>query len=211
VNVDVIYCFPQVEIRTYYALAVRFADTYRQFRPTTPHTLRVGLNGGDPNLNFVKQPFHDIDAQFHQHSNVGWDVGLFQDAAVRFPCDLMVFLGAPVHFHQPNWLEIMCEAYVNHGPALFGCWAYLSPNWHVRTTCFWCPPELVSTYPYLVGSTRPMRYQFEHGQNSLTRHAMSAGLDCIMVTRKGCFPFDQWQNHAPGLEDSLVCDQFTHR
>ena len=210
-NVDVVYVFPQVEIRTYQVLANRFADTYRQFRPSIPHQLHVILNGGEPNLNFAKLPFHDIDCQLHSHNNVGWDIGAFQMAASRFPCDLMVFLGAPVHFHQPGWLELMCEAYINYGPALFGCWAYLSPNWHVRTTCFWCPPEVVNTYPHIIGNTRQMRYEFEHGGLSLTRHAMSAGLDCIMVTRKGCFPFSDWLNRAPGVEDSLVLDQFTHR
>jgi hypothetical protein len=105
----------------------------------------------------------------------------------------------------------MVAAFLDHGPALFGCWGYLYPNWHIRTTAFWMPPQLLQTYPLGISSNRSSRYEFEHGQRSFTRHVMSAGLGCIMVTNTGCYQFADWQNHAPGVEDSLVLDQHTHR
>jgi hypothetical protein len=196
-----------VNSRVYFPLAKRFADTWRQF---PGHSLHLLCNGSDPHPSDLI-PFKGIDYETHTCSNLGWDVGAFQFIAESLPCDLLVCLGAPVHFHKPGWLEAMVESYINHGPALYGCWAYLSPNWHVRTTVFWCPPILIQSYPLQVTSSRASRYDFEHGPHSITRHAMSAGFETLMVTRKGVFPFSDWLNHAPGVEDSLVLDQHIHR
>jgi hypothetical protein len=131
-------------------------------------------------------------------------------AADTLHCDLLVCLGAPVHFHRSGWLDRMVDAYLHNGPALYGCACYLSPNWHVRTTVFFCPPQLIQSYPLIIGSTRESRYGFEHGPKSFTRHVLSAGLPCLMVTWSGIFPFEQWEGHAPGPRDILVWDQHVH-
>lgn len=206
-RVAVCYVFPMVNQRVYFPLAQRFCDSWRRY---PGHSLHVLCNGGVPSPR-DKLPFDGLTNDFHPCTNIGWDIGAFQWAADAIPCDLLVCLGAPVHFHRLGWLERMADSYLEFGPSLFGCWAYLAPNWHVRTTCFWCPPELLQSYPYDVGSTRASRYAFEHGSTSFTRHVLDSGFDCIMVTTKGCFPFDQWQDHAPGVEESLVLDQWTHR
>lgn len=209
-KIAVCYVYPLIEANRYFVLANRFADTYRYVPSGYEHELHVLKNGGNPN-HAGMSAFSGVSHIPHNYDNTGWDVGAFQKAAVEIPCDLLVCLGAPVHFHKPNWLAFMAEAYIQNGPALYGCWAYLSPNWHVRTTCFWCPPELLNAYPIDVGSSRRSRYDFEHGNNSLTRFALKAGLECLMVTRNGIFPFSQWQDHAPGVEESLVLDQHIHR
>ena len=206
-NVAVVYVFPLVNSRIYFPLAQRFTDTWRKFPGSNLHVI---CNGSRP-VPVELRPFDGLGAQFHVHDNSGWDVGAFQLAAETIPCDLLICLGAPVHFHQPEWMGRMVEAYIQNGPALYGCWAYLAPNWHVRTTVFWCPPQLLQSYPYVIGSARASRYGFEHGDNSFTRHVLKAGFDCFMVTRTGCYPFDQWDNHAPGVEDSLCLDQHIHR
>lgn len=201
------YVYPMVKTSVYFPLAKRFADSWRQFPGENLHLL---CNGAQPRALDLR-PFGDLAHTAHGCSNLGWDIGAFQWAAENIPCDLLVCLGAPVHLHHPAWLDLMRDAYINHGPGLYGCWAYLSPDWHVRTTCFWLPPELLKAYPNSIGSSRASRYDFEHGPHSLTRFVLSAGLPCVMVTRKGAFPFDQWADHAPGLEDSLVWDQHIHR
>lgn len=205
------YIYPMVKLATYYPLAKRFAETWRRFPPgSEPHTLHVIGNGSTiPAID--REPFHGIPCVFDAYNNVGWDIGAFQWAAEHIPCDLLVCFGAPVHFHKPGWLDRMVDAYLNNGPALYGCWAYLSPNWHVRTTAFWFPPELLQTYPVIVGSSRKSRYAFEHGNKSFTRHVLSAGLDCLMVTWDSVFHFSQWHDHAPGVDQSLVLDQHVHR
>lgn len=211
-NVAIIYIFPQVQIKTYYPLAHRFASTWRQFPPgREPYTLHVIGNGGDiPPIH--QAAFNGIaNCEFRFYNNVGWDIGAFQWAAETIPCDLLICLGAPVHFHRTGWLDRMVDAFLSNGPALYGCWAYLAPNWHVRTTCFWCPPQVIQSYPYAVSSAQKSRYDFEHGAHSITRHAISAGLECLMVTTDGVFPFSEWLDRAPDVEHSLVLDQFTHR
>lgn len=122
----------------------------------------------------------------------------------------MVCLGAHSHFHRAGWLHQMAEAFIQNGPGLYGSAAYLTPNWHVRTTCFWCPPELLRSYPAYAGSSRGSRYEFEHGNTSFTRHVLGLGFPCFMVTWEGCWPFDQWQDHGPDLNQILVRDQHIH-
>ena len=211
-RVAIAYVFPQVKVYTYFPLAKRFAETWQRFPPgAEAHTLHVIGNGSEVQP-ISRAPFLPIpNCQFHSHNNIGWDIGAFQWAAENIPCDLLVCLGAPVYFHRSAWLDRMVDAFLNNGPALYGCWAYLSPNWHVRTTAFWCPPELLNSYPNIVGSTQKMRYEFEHGRNSFTRHVLSAGLPCFMVTSEGCFDFEQWADHAPDANHSLVLDQHIHQ
>ena len=211
-NVAVAYVFPQFDIRKYYPLAERFASTWRRFPPgSEPYTLYVIGNGGEvPPL--LRAPFAGIaHVEWRDHNNLGWDIGAFQWAARSLPGDLLVCLGAPVHFHRVGWLDSMVDAFLNHGPALYGCWAYHAPNWHVRTTAFWLPPELLNSYPYAIGNLRASRYEFEHGNHSLTRHVLEAGMECLMVTADGCYPFADWPGRAPGVENSLLLDQHTFR
>jgi hypothetical protein len=199
----VCYVYPQIDSRRYFPLAKRFAGTWRQF---PGHSLHLLCNGSAPHPSDLV-PFQGIPYEAHTCSNLGWDCVAFQWAAESIPCDLLVCLGAPVHFYHPLWLDRMVEEYLNHGPALYGCSAYLSPNWHVRTTAFWCPPILIQSYPYQITSSRASRYDFEHGAHSLTRHAMAAGFETLMVTWRGVFPFSSWQNNAPTRDEILVRDQ----
>ena len=207
-NIVVVYVYPQLKLRLYYPLAKRFAESWQRFPPHTDHQLYVVLNGGDASL-IDRAPFNDISCQMVVHSNLGWDVGAYQMIAQSVECDLLICLGAPAHFHKPNWMEKMVEAYLINGPGLYGCWAYLTPNWHVRTTIFWVHPQLLNSYPFTVTNSRASRYEFEHGNKSFTRHVMKSGFGCYMVTQTACFPFDQWRNNVPGPQESLVLDQFT--
>lgn len=211
-KIAVVYVYPQVDRRKHLPLAQRFAQTYAWSHPTEPHELHVMCNAGDSTTSLLT-PFSALSPApiFHDYDNQGWDIGAFQWAAENIPCDLMVFLGCYIHFHRSNWLEIIAESYRWNGPALYGCWAYLTPNWHVRTTAFWCPPQLLQAYPNQIGSSRASRYEFEHGNTSFTRFVLSAGLECLMVTAQGVFPFQTWTQHAPGPDDSLMLDQHTHR
>lgn len=204
-----VYCYPLVRMNTYYPLAKRFAATWQQFPPSIDYDLHVVCNGGQPQPIDL-QVFNGLPAQFHTHDNIGWDIGAFQWSAEAIPCDLMVCLGAPVHFWRAGWLEKMADSYIENGPGLYGCTAYGGPVLHVRTTSFWMHPQLLQSYPYSIGNTRAMRYDFEHGQHSFTRHTMSAGFPCVMVTWRGVFPFEQWHENAPTAEEILVRDQHVH-
>lgn len=208
-RVCVAYIYPMVNLRTYFPLALRFSETYQEFPPGFDHELHVICNGRTPTDNEIRM-FNGIPAKIGFHDNSGWDIGAFQSFAESNQCDLMVCLGAHAHFYRPNWLKAMVDAFVNWGPGLYGCACYSSPRDHVRTTLFWCPPEIIRSYPYTVGSSRSSRYEFEHGKNSITRHVQKHGLPCMMVTWKGCFPFERWHDNAPDRNEVLVRDQHLH-
>lgn len=216
-KVAVTYCFPIAQGRTYFPLGVRFAQTYQSFESGAQHDFYIIANGGQPAANQL-QPFADIPHKLFVHDNTGWDIGAYQRAAERIPCDLLVCLGAHAHFHRDGWLKKMVDAWVNYGPGLYGCAAYMTPIQHVRTTLFWCPPLLLQSYPEYIGSSRNSRYQFEHGPHSFTRHVLEAGFPAMMITFRGDFPFPKWGTDAynpisegsPSPDEILVRDQFIH-
>jgi hypothetical protein len=101
----------------------------------------------------------------------------------------------------------MVESFLDHGIGLYGTACYYTPDYHVRTTCFWCPPPVIDYYPNVITSTKASRYDFEHGPNSLTRWAIKASLPCVMTTWTGAFEFSDWPNHVPDRDSILARDQ----
>lgn len=208
-KVAICYIYPMVKPQLYFQLANRFAETYRAFPPGEDHALYVVCNGRSGTDNELRM-FNGLPVSFTTHDNSGWDVGGFQRFADVCRDDLLICLGAHCHFYRPNWLKLIVNAYLENGPGLYGCGAYLSPNWHVRTSSFWCPPELLQSYPFYVGSVRKSRYEFEHGNGSFTRHVLKLGFPCIMVTWDGVFPFSEWERHAPDHNNILIRDQHNY-
>lgn len=208
-KIAVVYCYPMVNARIYYGLAQRFAESWKQFPPRSEHELHVIANGQNP-TGLDMQPFNGMACSWHVHNNMGWDIGAYQMAADKIPCDLMVCLGAPCHFYREGWFERIVDSYLNQGPALFGSTCYGVPL-HVRTTCFWFPPILLQGYPFYIGSLRTSRYDFEHGKNSFTRHTLNSRLPCVMVTFDGEFIHPNWGPHSPNHTNILVRDQHIHQ
>lgn len=211
-KIAVVYCYPMVESVRYFSLAKRFTDTMRQFPPgETPYDLHVMCNGASPTEN-DKQPFSGIPCAFYAYNNIGWDIGAFQWAADSIQCDMMVCLGAPIHFYRAGWLDRMAWAFINHSPGLFGCTGIaLGVQSHIRTTAFWFQPELLRQYPFMVGSMRESRYDFEHGPvNSFTNFANRSGYDPTVVTFDAVYPMSQWGNIDGSVGKCIVLDQHNH-
>lgn len=215
VKVAVVYVDPMVELRRYHPLALRFIQSYQQFPPgQTAHTLHVYFNGSSP-TEFSKAPFAGVDHVAHTYSNVGWDIGAFQQAAEQIDCDMLVCLGAPVHFYRAGWLDRMVDAFIDNSPALFGCWGIPYRDiWHIRTTAFWFQPELLRHYPNIIPSTWKARHDFEYGRNSITLFAEQMGFDPLMVTWDGIYEKPMWKyawDTDSGDGHCLLFDQHTHR
>lgn len=208
-NVQVLYCYPMVQNRKYYPLAIRFAETYQRFPAGHEHQLVVLCNGSAGSQTMMRM-FDNIPHETRVHSNIGWDIGAYQRVADTSTADLMVCLGAHCHFYRADWLKAMVDAYLEHGVGLYGCTAYGGIITHVRTTVFWIPPELFRSYPNYIGSSRRSRYEFEHGGTSLTHHVLNLGFPCVMVTSLGSFVYPDWHDHAPGFNEILVRDQHIH-
>lgn len=206
-NVVVAYVYPLSLARTHFPMAKRFADTYRAYAAGYEHSLLILENGGALPETMLR-PFEGLVYGVLEHSNYGWDIGAYQKAAATVKCDFLVCLGAHIHFNHENWLLSLVEACVQHGPGLYGPFAALYPNPHIRTTAFACQPEILNSYPYPVTSERASRYQFEHGRRSLTAMAVGAGFPAVMVTRKGTWPYPNWPDEAmPDKEASIMLDK----
>tara|TARA_R110000868_G_scaffold86512_7_gene242655 strand:+ start:95 stop:733 length:639 start_codon:yes stop_codon:yes gene_type:complete len=205
-NIAVVYVYPDLNARLYKPLAKRFVSSYMEHPPgESDHQLHVAVNFGRPGNTEYDRLFSPLMPRFLMHDNSGKDIGAFQFASQTIPCDLMVFLGAPVHFRQGGWLDRIVRVYEQYGPAFYGCWGFHQPAMHIRTTAFWCAPEILNSYPYNVNDSS--RYEFEHGQRSIANHVVKLGLPVFMVTWNGCYPVESW--HHVENKDCLMLDQHT--
>lgn len=203
----IIYVFPIPNQQIYEPLARRFCSSYMRFPPgERDHTIHVYANGAPLNDN-GKRLFSPLPCEFHSHTNHGKDIGAFQKAAEEIPCDLLVCLGANIHFRRAGWLDRIIQVYEQNGPALYGCWAFHQPKPHIRTTAFWLPPEILDSYPDYVGNDQ--RYEFEFGDKSMVAHTKRIGFESYMVTWNGVYAQSEWQ-HVPN-EDCLMLDQHAER
>lgn len=207
VQIALAYVFPMINLPKWEPLARRFVKSYFDHPPgDTAHQIHVLANGLaiDPAR---KKIFDSLPCAFHTCSNQGMDIGAYQWAADHIPCDLLLCFGTPVHFRKAGWLDLIASTFLEHGPNLYGAWGFHAPKMHIRTTAFWLPPQILKAYPVYVGDSQ--RYAFEHGDGSITRFAIDAGLNALQVTWTGVFPPSGW-HHTP-LEESLLLDQHTDR
>jgi len=203
-TVSVIYCHPCLNVPKYAPAAQAFVRTYMTHPPgITDHELWVGLCGAEKREPHHERLFSPLQPNYLPHNNWGKDIGLFQAAADRIECDLLVCFGAHVHFHRAGWLDRIVGAYLENGPSIYGAYGFHTPRPHIRTTAYWAPPELLRMYPYQIGT--PQRYEYEHGSESITLWCKSKGFEPMMVTWRECLPMDRWRNI--GCEEALVGDQ----
>src|SRR5579863_3708891 len=168
--------------------ALEFSLSYAKFPPGLPHSTVVVCNGAP-----ATQPSRDLfnalpDVSFIDHDNSGWDIGGFQLAARTVPADLMVFFGSHTYFRRAGWLARMAEAFDLGGDTLYGATGNqgdlrVGVQPHVRTTAFWCKPELLARYPVTVTGTGGggARYAMEHGPGCFTDFVRSIGRDAWIV------------------------------
>ncbi len=201
-NVVCCYCHPSMDMATYQPMARKWVETYHANPPgSSAHELYVLVNGFKyPLLDTI---FKSLPVKYMVHSNVGKDIGAYQKAAETIPCDLMIFFGSPVFFTRPGWLDWLIECYLKHGPGMYGAFAYQVPIPHIRTTCFWCPPDLLNSYPSDIGDGQ--RYSFEHGPDSLSMWAKRMGLGTFQVTWDGVYEMQDW--HQSPRSKCLFIDQ----
>lgn len=203
-RVAVVYILPTTQAHIYQPMARHFANTYIANPPgKTDHEIYVAVNGSVEPGAWCEPLFHPIPVHYFQHNNAGKDIGAYQAAADIIDSDLQVCLGAPVHFHRAGWLDRMVDAFTENGPAMYGCWGFQYPLPHLRTTCFWLPPNFLNSYPHRVGDGG--RYAFEHSAGSMTLWSQQLGFEPMMVTWNDCRTMKQWD--AITRDEGLVIDQ----
>lgn len=195
-----------LNVAKYGPAAKQFSESYMANPPgEADHEIIVCLNGGNGVGPYQRKLFEPLPVTFIEHNNWGKDLGAFQMAAESIPCDLIIFMGSHVNFYRPLWLDRIVQAYEENGPALYGAWAFHQPATHIRTTFFWCPPELFRAYPVQISDRD--RYAAEHGGNSITLWAKRTGFETLMVTFDAILRPEQWRHAGP--PECLALDQHT--
>lgn len=175
-------------------LAQRFVQTYFDRPPGCDHSFTVVLN--QPLEASDNELFGKVADRMVEHDNSGWDIGAYQAAARTSSADLCLFLGSHTHFQFPYWLRRMATVAEAFGPGnLYGAFATSLIRPHIRTSAFWCNPKLfLDIYPEAVkGRTSGGdRYEFEHGQRSLTTRWMLSDRQALLVTWDRVHKPEEW-------------------
>jgi hypothetical protein len=199
------------------AFAQRFIESYQRFPAGEKHELIVVFNGGHPDKELGKI-FDSVPHGFHERSNLGWDIGAYQEVASRLDVDLMVCLGESIYFHRSGWLSRLCEARSRYGPGMFGSFASYLVRPHINTTGFAVSPEYLRGWPVLVRNKRD-RYEFEHGENSFWGGLKAIGRPVKLVTWDGSWDWQDWRkpqnilwrgDQSNCLTFCVHCDRYYH-
>jgi len=207
VKIAVVYVFASVQPQIYEPYARRFAQQYVKHPPgVTDHELHVVVNG--PKITPHEEAiFSPLVPNYMYHDSSGKDVGAHRLAARVIPCDLIIFLGGPCWPGKPMWLDRIANVYEEFGPALYGNYCFHAPAPHVRTTFYWGPPHIFNSHTLPVHND--LRYMWEHGQESITRHCFKLGFPVYQVTWSGVYSIEHWRHVEE--QDCLCFDQHTER
>lgn len=148
-------------------------------------------NGGPPPLE-IGIMLSPLTPQFFPRENDdGWDIHGYQDAARKFPCDIIVALGESVYFNKPNWLVPMVEAWKKYGPGMFGFFSSFLVRPHLNTTAFCVDPKFLMGWPQV--TNHHDRYTFEHGKYAFWNRMAQFHKPVKFVTWDGAWDQPQWR------------------
>ena len=213
-RVSILYNFPALAGDQHVQWALRFIQSYNEHPPGMVHDTIVTLNCA-PLTPEITCMFSSLqNATFLERPNgEAQDIGAYQEAAARFPCDLMVFFGGSSYLRGKGWLVRMVQAFMKHGPGAYGCHGNrgdkngrVSP--HLRTTGWWTTPALMNRYPHRI-TKNEQRYAFEHGPNCFFNWVKSQKLPVLVVSWTAEHKWEDWDSFPNGYhrgdQSALLC------
>jgi hypothetical protein len=181
-----------------YDYAARFVGGWLTFPPGVECELVIACNGGplEKELAMLFAPLNEVVPclMMHRNNDESWDLGAFQEAARRVKCDMLVCMGESVHFHKPNWLIPIVEAWNTYGPGMYGFFSSNLVRAHMNTTAFACSPKDLVQYPRITKHRE--RYEFEHGITSLWRRLHAQKKPTLFVAWDGIYGPEEWRKPA---------------
>lgn len=217
----IVYIYPQNDgdnQQKHDELAARFVSTYHAFAPGIPHDTVIVLNKGR-RTSMIEIMFSGFQGlQFLERDGSAWDIGGYQQAAMQFHSEMIVFFGGSTYIRGPGWLKRMAEVFQERGPGLYGCMgnrgdARVKVSPHIRTTGFWTSSDLMNRYPMRIRAN-DARYGFEHGPSCFTTWVRRQSRPVLVVTWKGVYQERDWDNipngfHRGDQSGLLVGDRLT--
>lgn len=218
INVAVIYVHVPDE-PNHAAWAYNLVTSWQKHCPQYPFKFVVASAHKPPSdqmmgmLRLIDQP------NIFLHDDAGWDIGAYQAYCRESQDDMLVFLGGSSYIRRAGWLARMVESFAeNKGIGLFGACGNTGDTRfnvypHIRTTGFWCSPQLMNSYPMRVVDPS-QRYPFEHGSMGLTSWARSNGFPVKVVDFSSQYDFPHWNDgpngyHKGDQRDLIVGDRLT--
>lgn len=221
--VKCLYNFPATAGPQHVEWALRFIQSYNQYPPGMEHDTIVALNQSRvtpeitcmfsslPNVTFLERP-----------TGAAQDIGAYQEAAEKFPCNLMVFFGGSTYLKGKGWLVRMVEAFKKHGNGVYGVMANRGDDRfkvkpHLRTTGFWCSTDLMNRFPHRI-TRNDQRYDFEHGKLCFFEWVKKQGLPVLAVDWHKEYEWKDWDypnGFFRGDQSGLMCgdrltSQYSH-
>ena len=206
-----VYCpsYPNMD-----AFCSRFVNTYKKFPPEYTHRLCIVVNGS-PVTDHIKSRFDGIKCEYALHNNVGWDIGAYikisEDPA--WLADAIFCCGSTTHFKKAGWLNRICSVWNDLGPNLYGSHGSHEIRPHIRTAAgFLVPPFFLASYPNKPTQdtvNKHERYNFEHGECSLTWYASVLKHKSLVVTWDGVYEMPDWpaiyNGYRHGDQSNCLC------
>jgi len=202
----------------------RFIASYRNISEPLPHQLLIvfkGFPSADDTATYRRQLEGLVYRELHV-ADTGFDIGSYLEVFRRFRFPSYLFLGSFCVLRSAGWLTLM-DRCLRTAPragvvAASGSWAAgitcRFPNYHVRTAAFLVPENVLRAIK--IGPMRIKRdaYEFEHGDESLTRQVLRMGLEPFVVGRDGRhYPKEEWPNSKTFFghdqENLLISDNRT--
>lgn len=191
----------------------RFVRTYKQFKPIIPHRLLVVCYNGERDAETDKL-FAGLNPDYTYYNGNGRDIGAYLNIGRTLDSDFVVCCNSNVHFHRPNWLERMVEAFQLHGPGVYGPVGSYETAPHLRTFCIATTPSLLRKYPFNVTNLEEA-YRFESGIWNFTSWVSQQGLPALMVMPDGELKQSDWRKpqnifRRGDQTNCLIWDRYTH-
>lgn len=181
----------------------RFIESYEKHDPGVEHELFVLAK-----CDVLPSRLPDIKATFVAVGEEGYDVGPFRRMAEPFSDDYdrLVLLGSYSRILCDGWLAMLVQG----GPlaSATGSWE-IRP--HLRTNALSVAPKILSMMPKV--ETRKDCLDFEFGPRNIYRTAMDAGVEGVVVGKRGVYRHRDWRLsntfRVGEQEDLLVADKRT--
>lgn len=212
-NVKCLYNFPATAGQQHVDWALRFIQSYNQYPPGMTHDTIIALNDArvTPEITCMFSSLQNVTF-LERPGGIAQDIGAYQEAAAKFPCDLMVFFGGSTYLKGRGWLVRMVQAFQKHGMGVYGVMANKGDDRfkvypHLRTTGFWCPPELMNRYPHRI-TKKEQRYEFEHGRTCFFNWVKSQKLPVLAVCWKTEYEWKDWDypnGFFRGDQSGMMC------
>jgi len=206
---QVCFCWPRGD--EHLALVYRFLSSYATHPPNVEHETVILTDPGsldDAEFDLARTL---PKVRFHQCHAPGKDLSRYFSFAESSDADVMMCLGGSSYCRRAGWGLRAVTAFMRLGNQnLYGACGHTGQGPvrpHIRTTGFWCSPNLLRRYP-LRPQNHAERYQVEHGAGCISDWVQAQGFKPWVISFGGEWDLahanDDPNGYARGTQANLL-------